>query len=76
MQIFIKIVKGETLSVQVDSSASVLGLKEAILSLKGIPIKQQLLVFKAKWLSNSQSLSSYGIEEGSLISLLPLLASI
>lgn len=76
MQIFIKIVKGETFSLEVDSSESVLGLKDMILNLKGIPVKQQLLVFKAKWLSNSQNLASVGIQNGSIINLLPLLANI
>jgi len=74
MQIFIKIVKGQSFAVEVEASDSILMLKQKILALQSIPIKQQLLVSRSRWLDNNFSLQHYNIQAGSTINLLVLLA--
>jgi hypothetical protein len=74
MQIFIKIVKGQSFAVEAEASDSILILKQKILALRSIPIKQQLLVSRSRWLENHLSIQHYNIQAGSTINLLVLLA--
>jgi hypothetical protein len=74
MQIFIKIVKGQSFAVEVEASDSILMLKQKILALQSIPIKQQLLVSRSRWLDNNFSLQHYNIQAGSTINWLVQLA--
>lgn len=74
MQIFIKIVKGQSFAVEVEASDSILMVKQKILALQSIPINKQLLVSRSRWLENHLSLQHYNIQAGSSLSLLVLVA--
>lgn len=63
MKIFIKLLTGKTLTIEVEPSDSVEVLKTRIPNREGIPEDQQRFIFAGKKLEDGHPLSEYGIEE-------------
>ena len=72
MQIKIKTDTGETITLDVEPSHTILYLKEQIQDKVGIPRKQQHLKFAGKTLEDGRTLSDYKIQNGSTLDILKL----
>ena len=62
MQIFVKSLTGKTITLDVNNSDSIEIVKEKIQEKEGIPPYQQRLIFAGKQLENSNTLSSYDVQ--------------
>ena len=69
MQIFIRILNSKTLTIYVNSSDTILFVKELIQYNENIPSDKQLLMFDGKRLKNYKSISEYNIELESVLHL-------
>lgn len=69
-QIFVKMLSGETLSIDRDPQMTVHQLKDAIHAKQSVPVDQQRLVFQGKQLEDNMTLQDYGIEANSAIHLI------
>jgi len=63
MQIFIKTLTGNTLTLEVSSSSSINSVKQSIQDLEGLSAEQQTLVFAGKQLEGAATLADYEISE-------------
>jgi len=66
MQLFIKGLKTSVLNVE--ETETVLGVKEKLSNSDGIPCEDQVLSFAGRPLADEETLSSYGLEHLSTIS--------
>ena len=73
MPLFVKILTGKTIHLNVDSSHTVYEIKVMIYMGEGIPPKQQMLIHAGKQLAGDRTMESYGIKEHSTIHLVPRL---
>jgi len=67
-QIFVKMLTGKTITMEVHSKDQIANVKAEIHCKEGIPLHQQILIFKTQQLENERKkLSVYNIKEHSTI---------
>jgi len=69
IQVIVKTLSGRTIAIEINPGGPVSALKEKIHTKLGISPVEQRLIFSGKQLDSMQPLSAYGVEEGSMITL-------
>jgi hypothetical protein len=69
MQIFIKMLNGKGISVDIDHPADIHRIKAIIAAQEGIPVNQQQLMFDLEPLDSCLALGDYGVHDGDEVTL-------
>ncbi|ALJ06856.1 ubiquitin [Pseudalgibacter alginicilyticus] len=67
MQIFIKTLTGETITIDVEANETIDNVKTKIYDKTGTPIEDQKLIFSGTELQNNRTLADYNIQKESTI---------
>jgi hypothetical protein len=67
VQLFVKGLKGETHTCDVDETDDVLEIRKQFSKKANIPVEQIRLIFKGQQLEDSRTLRQYGIQKESMI---------
>lgn len=73
MNITIKTLTGKNINIDVQSSDSVISIKEKIKDMVNINVPYQNLLFNGKQLENDKYLNDYDIQNGSILYVLVML---
>lgn len=69
MQIFVKSIRGDTITM-VEASSSVDGVKERLAEIEGVPVEHQRLIYGAKELESGRSLADYNVQADATLHLM------
>lgn len=70
MEVYVRGLDGKTMTIKVNSSDTVVDLKEKILYMTAIPVHDQRLIFAGIQLDDSRTLADYNIQNSSNIQVL------
>jgi len=63
IQIFVKTLTGKNIALDVESTSTVLDIKQEFFERENIPLEQQLFVFNGTYLEDDITLDDYGIND-------------